>query len=225
MIDEQQSKMGVQSSGERSSNSKVWYLLKFSVQRQGKRQHPRKNKQAGAPASEGPCTQTQRIAIPPPSDQAQQSPLLVPAPPKVTTHLSTDQQGHQQRAAGQETAHQPATAAQGDSQRPNMSVLLRARVSAFFAGLTVAGVFAVYQLRKDVTASHTQLLSQVRGGAAGALAGELAGELVGAGGQARIGRGKREAQQGCLGKSLGKRAGSAGLWQRPCALNCPFPVR
>lgn len=41
-----------------------------------------------------------------------------------------------------------------------MSLLLRARVSAFMTGLAVAGVFAVYQLRKDVTESHKHLLDQ-----------------------------------------------------------------
>ena len=40
-------------------------------------------------------------------------------------------------------------------------MILRARFSAFMTGLAVAGVFAVYQLRKDVTESHSQLLGQV----------------------------------------------------------------
>lgn len=40
-------------------------------------------------------------------------------------------------------------------------MLLRARVSAFLSGVAIAGVFAVYQLRKDVTDSHKILADQV----------------------------------------------------------------
>ncbi len=40
-------------------------------------------------------------------------------------------------------------------------MLLRARVSAFLSGVAIAGVFAVYQLRKDVTDSHKILKDQV----------------------------------------------------------------
>lgn len=42
-----------------------------------------------------------------------------------------------------------------------MSALLRARISAFAAGVAVAGVFGVYQLRGDVAEGHQRLLEQV----------------------------------------------------------------
>lgn len=41
-----------------------------------------------------------------------------------------------------------------------MSLLLRARVSSFLAGVAVAGVFGVYQLRRDVVESHDAILTQ-----------------------------------------------------------------
>lgn len=42
-----------------------------------------------------------------------------------------------------------------------MSALLRARLSAFLAGVAVAGVFGVYQLRGDVAEGQEKLLQQV----------------------------------------------------------------
>lgn len=45
-----------------------------------------------------------------------------------------------------------------------MSALLRARVSAFLAGVAVAGVFGVFQLRGDVAEGQAQLLEQVQCG-------------------------------------------------------------
>lgn len=45
-----------------------------------------------------------------------------------------------------------------------MSALLRARVSAFLAGVAVAGVFGVYQLRGDVAEGQQRLLEQVWAG-------------------------------------------------------------
>ena len=42
-----------------------------------------------------------------------------------------------------------------------MSALLRARVSAFLAGVAVAGVVGVYQLRGDVAEGHARLAEQV----------------------------------------------------------------
>jgi hypothetical protein len=42
-----------------------------------------------------------------------------------------------------------------------MSALLRARISSFFAGMAVAGVYGVYALRKDLVQSHDHLLTQV----------------------------------------------------------------
>ncbi|PSC76825.1 UPF0187 chloroplastic [Micractinium conductrix] len=43
-----------------------------------------------------------------------------------------------------------------------MSALLRARVSSFLAGVAVAGVFGVYQLRGDVAEGQAQLLEQTK---------------------------------------------------------------
>ncbi|KAI7836516.1 hypothetical protein COHA_009617 [Chlorella ohadii] len=43
-----------------------------------------------------------------------------------------------------------------------MSALLRARVSAFLAGVAVAGVFGVYQLRGDVAEGQQRLLEQTK---------------------------------------------------------------
>jgi len=42
-----------------------------------------------------------------------------------------------------------------------MSVLLRARVSSFLAGVAVTGIYGTYQLRKDVTISHQLLADQI----------------------------------------------------------------
>ena len=41
-------------------------------------------------------------------------------------------------------------------------MLFRIRLSAFLAGVAVAGTFAVYQLRQDVLQSHKLLSAQVR---------------------------------------------------------------
>ncbi|KAL4421270.1 hypothetical protein ABPG75_010561 [Micractinium tetrahymenae] len=43
-----------------------------------------------------------------------------------------------------------------------MSALLRARLSAFLAGVAVAGVFGVYQLRGDVAEGQEKLLEQTK---------------------------------------------------------------
>lgn len=43
-----------------------------------------------------------------------------------------------------------------------MSALFRAHVSAFLAGVAVAGVFGVYQLRGDVAEGQQRLVEQVR---------------------------------------------------------------
>ena len=54
-----------------------------------------------------------------------------------------------------------------------MSALLRARLSAFLAGVAVAGVFGVYQLRGDMAEGQEKLLQQV-GCAAASAAQQLA---------------------------------------------------
>ncbi|KAL4424602.1 hypothetical protein ABPG77_009186 [Micractinium sp. CCAP 211/92] len=48
-----------------------------------------------------------------------------------------------------------------------MSALLRARLSAFLAGVAVAGVFGVYQLRGDVAEGQEKLLQQTKQYASG----------------------------------------------------------
>ena len=45
-----------------------------------------------------------------------------------------------------------------------MSALLRARVSSFLAGVAVAGVAGIFQLRGEVQESHRLLLEQVNEG-------------------------------------------------------------
>lgn len=52
-----------------------------------------------------------------------------------------------------------------------MSALLRARVSAFLAGVAVAGVIGVYQLRGDVAEGQQRLLEQVGRGRKGRCSG------------------------------------------------------
>ena len=41
-----------------------------------------------------------------------------------------------------------------------MSVLLRARISSFLSGVAITGVFAVYQLRKELVESQALLVQQ-----------------------------------------------------------------
>ena len=56
-----------------------------------------------------------------------------------------------------------------------MSALFRARLSSFLAGVAVAGVFGVYQLRGDVAEAHATLVEQVgAGGQAGRRVGSSA---------------------------------------------------
>ena len=45
-----------------------------------------------------------------------------------------------------------------------MSVLLRTRVASFLSGVAVTGVYAVYELRKDLVEGHQLLVKQVRAG-------------------------------------------------------------
>lgn len=46
-----------------------------------------------------------------------------------------------------------------------MSVLTRIRISSFLAGVAVAGVFGVYQLRHDLDDTRVALSKEVRKGA------------------------------------------------------------
>jgi len=43
-----------------------------------------------------------------------------------------------------------------------MSVLFRARIASFLSGVAVTSVYAIYQLRKDLTDSHDFLAERVR---------------------------------------------------------------
>ena len=43
-----------------------------------------------------------------------------------------------------------------------MSVLLRTRVASFLSGVAVTGVFAVYELRRDLAEGQALLVKQVR---------------------------------------------------------------
>jgi hypothetical protein len=63
-----------------------------------------------------------------------------------------------------------------------MSALLRARFSSFLAGVAVAGVFGIYQLRGDVAEGQAQLLEQVNwaGGRCEAAATAVVGVRVAA---------------------------------------------
>ena len=60
--------------------------------------------------------------------------------------------------APERRAAEPAP--RSEQQPAAMSALLRARVSSFLAGVAVAGVFGVYQLRGDVAEGQAQLLEQ-----------------------------------------------------------------
>lgn len=63
-----------------------------------------------------------------------------------------------------------------------MSALLRARLSSFLAGVAVAGVVGVYQLRVDLQESQKALAEQVGAGRSRLVA---AAEIVYSGGHVR----------------------------------------
>ena len=53
----------------------------------------------------------------------------------------------------------------GRTAKQTMSVLTRIRISSFLAGVAVAGVFGVYQLRHDLDDTRVALSKEVRKGA------------------------------------------------------------
>ena len=106
----------------------------------------------------------------PSSDLAARPAPLQPACPPASP--TAPRRNHRRQEAGAPIllGHQPTPASGGaplwqqrrqQRRASSMSALLRARVSAFLAGVAVAGVFGVYQLRGDVAEGQQRLLDQV----------------------------------------------------------------